>query len=138
MKLLIMQFSPTSCLLIPLWSKYSPLHCFMKSHCEDKRPCPIKQCVWGNGGITSFESLLSPPSSSTCRFTPKERASAVHRIRGWVGPRAGLDDAENRRFLTLLGSNSDPSVVQPVSSRYTHFAGQNQNMQDIPKNVLFE
>jgi hypothetical protein len=24
MKFLIMQFSPTSCLFIPLWSKYSP------------------------------------------------------------------------------------------------------------------
>jgi hypothetical protein len=26
MKLLIMQFSPTSCLFTPLWSKYSPQH----------------------------------------------------------------------------------------------------------------
>jgi hypothetical protein len=26
MKLLIMQFSPTSCHFIPLWSKYSPQH----------------------------------------------------------------------------------------------------------------
>jgi hypothetical protein len=26
MKLLIMQFSPTSCLFIPLWAKHSPQH----------------------------------------------------------------------------------------------------------------
>jgi hypothetical protein len=36
-----------------------------------------------------------------------------------VDPRAGLDDEEKRKFLTLPGLNSDPSVVQPVASRYT-------------------
>jgi hypothetical protein len=36
-----------------------------------------------------------------------------------VGPRADLDDVEKRKFLTLQGLNSDPSVVQPVASRYT-------------------
>jgi hypothetical protein len=30
MKLIIMQFSPTSCLIIPLWSKYSPQHPVVK------------------------------------------------------------------------------------------------------------
>jgi hypothetical protein len=39
-----------------------------------------------------------------------------------VGPRALLDDVEKRKFLTLRGSNSDPSVVQPVASRYTDYA----------------
>jgi hypothetical protein len=39
-----------------------------------------------------------------------------------VGPRAGLDDVENRKFLTLPGLNCDPSVVQPVASRYTDYA----------------
>jgi hypothetical protein len=29
-----------------------------------------------------------------------------------VDPRAGVDDVEERKFLTLPGSNSDPSVVQ--------------------------
>jgi hypothetical protein len=32
------------------------------------------------------------------RFTPGN-----HWIGGWVGPRAGLDDMEKRKFLTLLG-----------------------------------
>jgi hypothetical protein len=35
-----------------------------------------------------------------------------------VGPRAGLDDVEKRKFLTLPDSNSDPSVVHTVASRY--------------------
>jgi hypothetical protein len=29
---------------------------------------------------------------------------------------------EKRKFLTLPGLNSDPSVVQPVASRYTNYA----------------
>jgi hypothetical protein len=39
--------------------------------------------------------------------------------RGWVGPRTGLDDVENREFLTLPGLELERSVVQPVASRYT-------------------
>jgi hypothetical protein len=41
---------------------------------------------------------------------------------GWVDLRAGLDDLEKRKFLTLPGIESDPSVVQPVASRYTDYA----------------
>jgi hypothetical protein len=32
-----------------------------------------------------------------------------------VGPKAGLDDVETRKFLTLLGLELRPSVVQPVA-----------------------
>jgi hypothetical protein len=39
-----------------------------------------------------------------------------------VEPRAGLDDVEKRKFLTLPGLELDPSVVQPVASRYTDYA----------------
>jgi hypothetical protein len=36
-----------------------------------------------------------------------------------VGPRTGLDDVENRKFLFLPGLEPrTPSVVQPVASRY--------------------
>jgi hypothetical protein len=35
-----------------------------------------------------------------------------------VGPRAGMDDMQKRKFL----SNSDPLVVQPVASGYTDCA----------------
>jgi hypothetical protein len=36
-------------------------------------------------------------------FTPWERAHGTHWIGGWVGPRAGLDDMEKWKFLTLTG-----------------------------------
>jgi hypothetical protein len=35
------------------------------------------------------------------RFTPGERGPSTHWIGGWVGPSFGLDDVENRKFLTL-------------------------------------
>jgi hypothetical protein len=52
-------------------------------------------------------------------FTPGERASGIHWIGGWVGPRAGLDDVEKRKSL------------QAVARRYAdwaisaHFCGDN-------------
>jgi hypothetical protein len=38
-----------------------------------------------------------------CRFVPGERATSTHWMGGWVGPRGGLDDLEERKFLTLPG-----------------------------------
>jgi hypothetical protein len=39
-----------------------------------------------------------------------------------VDPRAGLDDVENRKFLTLPGLELDRSAVQPIASRYIDWA----------------
>ena len=46
---------------------------------------------------------------------PWER-HGTHCIRGWVGPRAGLDGC-GKIFLPPPGF--DPRTVQPVASRYT-------------------
>jgi hypothetical protein len=53
---------------------------------------------------------------------PNSTAPGSHWIGGWVDPRAGLADMEKWKFLTPPGLNSDPSVVQPVASRYTDWA----------------
>jgi hypothetical protein len=37
------------------------------------------------------------------RFTPQERGPGTHCRRGWLDPRAGLDDMENYKLLTPLG-----------------------------------
>jgi hypothetical protein len=35
--------------------------------------------------------------------TPGEEPPGTHWIGGWVDPRAGLDDMEKRKLLTVLG-----------------------------------
>jgi hypothetical protein len=52
-------------------------------------------------------------------FTPLPLNPRGKSLTHW---RAGLDDLEKRKFFTLPDSNSDPSVVQPVASRYTDYA----------------
>jgi hypothetical protein len=42
------------------------------------------------------------------RFTPGERPPRTHWIGGWLDPRAGLDDVEKRKFLTLPGLELRP------------------------------
>jgi hypothetical protein len=42
------------------------------------------------------------------RFTPGERAPGTQWIGGWMGPRADMDDVENRKFLTLPGLELRP------------------------------
>jgi hypothetical protein len=39
-----------------------------------------------------------------------------------VDLRVGLDDLEKRKILPQRDSNSDTSVVKPVTSRYTDYA----------------
>jgi hypothetical protein len=49
-------------------------------------------------------------------LSPGERIPDTHWIGGWVGPRAGLDDAEKRKLLTLLGLKLQP-LVRPACRR---------------------
>jgi hypothetical protein len=39
-----------------------------------------------------------------------------------MGLIACLEDVEKRKFLTFQGLEPDPSVFQPVASRYTNYA----------------
>jgi hypothetical protein len=50
------------------------------------------------------------------RFTLRERAPCTHWIRGCVGRRAGLDDVEKRKILTLPGLELLP-LVRPAHSQ---------------------
>lgn len=42
------------------------------------------------------------------RFSPGEKAAGTHWVRDWVGPRSGLDEVENRKFLALPGLELRP------------------------------
>jgi hypothetical protein len=60
--------------------------------------------------IFSTSALLGGEWSTSRpgRFTPGERAPCSHWIRGRVDLRAGLDDLEKRKFLTLPGLELRP------------------------------
>jgi hypothetical protein len=47
-------------------------------------------------------------ASRLCRFIPGEGATSNHWIGGWVSPRVGLDNVENRKSLTLPGLELRP------------------------------
>jgi hypothetical protein len=57
--------------------------------------------VWIHAFLTSALVGSEWSASRPGRFTPKERAPGTHWIRGWVGPRTGLDAVENRTILPL-------------------------------------
>jgi hypothetical protein len=58
-------------------------------------------------------------ASRPVRFTPGERAPGTHWIGGWLDPRAGLDDMEKRKFLTLQGLELRP-LGCPVRSQWLY------------------
>jgi hypothetical protein len=47
-------------------------------------------------------------ASRPCRFTPGEKVPGINWIEGWVGLRAGLDDLEKKKYLTLPGLEIRP------------------------------
>jgi hypothetical protein len=49
-------------------------------------------------------------------FTHRKRASGTHWTGRWVGPRAGLDDVEKRKFLALPGLEIEP-LGRPAGSQ---------------------
>jgi hypothetical protein len=63
-------------------------------------------------------ALVGGEWSASCRFsfTPGERAPGTHWIGGWVGPRAGLDDVEMRKFLIVPGLELRP-LARPARSQ---------------------
>jgi hypothetical protein len=56
------------------------------------------------------------------RFTLGERITGTHQIRGWVGPRTGLD-YEERRKVSLLGLELRPLGHLSVAKRCTDYPG---------------
>jgi hypothetical protein len=55
-------------------------------------------------------------ASRSGRFTTGENAPDTHWIEGWVDPRAGLEDVEKRKFLTLPGLELR-TLVRPSRSQ---------------------
>jgi hypothetical protein len=55
-------------------------------------------------------------------FYPRGKSPGTHLIGGWVSFKAGVDDVEKRKVWLYRGSNSEPSAVHTVASRYTDWA----------------
>jgi hypothetical protein len=69
-------------------------------------------------------------ASRPYRFTPGESATGTHWIGGWVDPRAGLDDVEKIKFLTLPGLELRP-LDRPARSQSLYrlrYPGSLENM----------
>jgi hypothetical protein len=62
------------------------------------------------GGVVVTSALAGGEWSAShpCCFIPGEKAPGTDWIGGWVGPRAGLDDVEKSKFLTLPGLKLRP------------------------------
>jgi hypothetical protein len=58
---------------------------------------------------------------ATAALPPGEKAPCTYWIGGWVGPRAGLDDAEKRKFLTLPGLELIQYTCRIVKLSYFRF-----------------
>jgi hypothetical protein len=72
--------------------------------------------------LTSTLILGEWSASRLGRFTPGDRAPDIRWTGGWVNFRARLDDLEKRKILPYWDSNSNPSGIHFVASRYTDYA----------------
>jgi hypothetical protein len=55
--------------------------------------------------------------SRPCRFTPEERATGIHCIGGWMGPKVGLDSVKKRKMWHCRESNAGRPARSPSLSR---------------------
>jgi hypothetical protein len=82
-------------------------------------------------------------ASRSDRFSPREEAPDTHWLRGWVGPKAGLDDVEKRNFLILQGLELRPlgsparSLKQSELAKYWSIYSIRDRMNPIKACSLF-
>jgi hypothetical protein len=64
--------------------------------------------VYSHIFFTSAVGGVELSASRPGYFTPGGRTPGTYCIGGWVGPRAGMDDVEKGKFLTLPGLEIQP------------------------------
>jgi hypothetical protein len=70
------------------------------------------------------------------RFTPRERVPGTHWIGDWVTPRAGLDDVEKTKFLTLLGLELR-NLCRPARSQSLYCCDKDLCLESVTHTVVF-
>jgi hypothetical protein len=101
------------------------LPCFRIFKVKISCPCAylIKHCVWGSGCIDPSILDLGTSWRWVVSFTARGKSSRYPLERRLCEPqnRPGRREEENNSW-PYRDSNSDPSVVQPIASRYTDWA----------------
>jgi hypothetical protein len=98
---------------------------------DEVTPCLINQAprhddVWGNACTAPpfLNSTLDGGNWLDTRpghFTPAKREPTIHCVRGWVGPRAGLDAVKNSKTSCLSSeSNSGHPARSPSLYRLSY------------------
>jgi hypothetical protein len=78
--------------------------------------------VWGSEGIAPPFLNSSLDGGEWLAWRPILFTSSTHCIRGWMGPRAGLDAMENRKISHLcLESNPHSLIHSPQPSHYYYY-----------------
>jgi hypothetical protein len=112
------KFVKSRCSILILISFY-----FSVTYCDDRVTVVIifDKTRWSNNAIDPHFLDLGTSWRWVVSFTAwplysGERAPGTHLIGGWMDPRAGLDDVENRKFLILSGLELRP-LGRPVRSQ---------------------
>jgi hypothetical protein len=93
--------------------------------------CKMYSChedICGSGYIEPwFLDLGTSWRRWVVSFTPRplylwERAPGTHWMGDWLGLRAGQEDVEKANSSPYRDCKSEPSVIQPIASRYTDCA----------------
>jgi hypothetical protein len=66
------------------------------------------KALWGSGCIENIFLTSALAGGKWSASRPDRFALGTHCIGGWVDPRAGLDDVEDRKFLTPPGLKLRP------------------------------
>jgi hypothetical protein len=101
----------------------------ISKHCHINVKVTLSPCyamnTYGTLGVQICNFLtwaIVGGASRPCRFTLGERTPGTQWIGGWVGPRAGMDDVENRKILILTGTRTStprsPSHSQSLYRLY--------------------
>jgi hypothetical protein len=85
------------------------------------------QGLWGSGCIDPYFLDLGTSWRQVVSFTPRSlyprgKTPGTHSIGSCVDPRISLTIWRIENSGSYWDSNSDPSVVQPLASRYTDYA----------------
>jgi hypothetical protein len=76
--------------------------------------CSERHCIWWGKAKSSLWRWVV--SFTPRPLYPRGKGPGTHLIGGWMDPRAGLDDVEKRKFLTLPGLELRP-LGRPARSR---------------------